>query len=751
MSFINPRHTPLFDPEDVLTSAELAFIQDLSSAAGGDATAIPIIFTGTASPTTTPSVVGDIFVDTTNNNVYIATGTSTSADWTEVTGGGAGGGHTIQDEGVSLTQRTNLNFVGSGVTVTDDSPNNTTLVTISTGSGVTDGDKGDITVSGGGATWTIDNGVVSLAKQADMATASVVYRKTAGTGAPEVQTLATLKTDLGLTGTNSGDQTSIVGITGTKAEFDTAITDGNFLYVGDITQYTDELAQDAVGTILVDSAEIDFTYNDVTPSITASIIASSIDETKLDVSVNASLDLADTAVQPNDPITDLNATAHRLFYSDVSGNITELAFGTSGLFLKSQGATTAPTWDTPAGGGNTYFNNWRFAQSGTSNFEALTGTINGSNTTFTVPGGAYVAGKLFVYLNNIPYTDGITETTPASGIFNFDTAPTTGDIVTVFFMDQDVSVNTVITTATVDEYAQDAVGTILTDSTEIDFTYNDVTPSITASLIASSIDETKLDASVNASLNLADTALQNIVEDLTPQLGGELDANGQNITGLSDITFKTGAIGGTIRTGTSNADKIQLQAYDVDGVAYQKVLQVDAGNTPTLEVFTNSFAIFDSTDETKKLNFSLSGGTTGVATTMTHTPTANRVITFPDATDTLIGKNTIDTLTNKRINLRTSSTATTATLTPSLATANVFYVTAQTTALTIAAPTGTPVIGEIISINIKDNATSQTLTFNATFKFMGTAAPTATTISKWSTITAQYNGTDWLTVFATEV
>lgn len=36
-----------------------------------------------------------------------------------------------------------------------------------------------------------------------------------------------------VTGTNTGDQTSIVGITGTKAEFDTAVTDGNFLYVGD--------------------------------------------------------------------------------------------------------------------------------------------------------------------------------------------------------------------------------------------------------------------------------------------------------------------------------------------------------------------------------------------------------------------------------------------------------------------------------------------------------------------------------------
>lgn len=36
-----------------------------------------------------------------------------------------------------------------------------------------------------------------------------------------------------------------------------------------ITQYTDEMAQDAVGTILVDSDSIDFTYDDATPSVTA--------------------------------------------------------------------------------------------------------------------------------------------------------------------------------------------------------------------------------------------------------------------------------------------------------------------------------------------------------------------------------------------------------------------------------------------------------------------------------------------------
>lgn len=48
---------------------------------------------------------------------------------------GSGGGHTIQDEGSGLTQRTNLNFVGAGVTVTDDSGNDATKVTISGSAG----------------------------------------------------------------------------------------------------------------------------------------------------------------------------------------------------------------------------------------------------------------------------------------------------------------------------------------------------------------------------------------------------------------------------------------------------------------------------------------------------------------------------------------------------------------------------------------------------------------------------------------
>ena len=83
------------------------------------------------------------------------------------------------------------------------------VVTGPVAAGVADGDKGDVTVSGSGAVWTVDAGSISLAKMADMATASLIYRKTAGAGAPEVNSLATLKTDLDLSGTNSGDSASI--------------------------------------------------------------------------------------------------------------------------------------------------------------------------------------------------------------------------------------------------------------------------------------------------------------------------------------------------------------------------------------------------------------------------------------------------------------------------------------------------------------------------------------------------------------
>ena len=76
----------------------------------------------------------------------------------------------------------------------------------------------------GATALTITNKAVTLAKMDDVATGTVFYRKTAATGTPEVQTLATLKTDLGLTGTNSGDQTTISGNAGTATTLQTGRT-----------------------------------------------------------------------------------------------------------------------------------------------------------------------------------------------------------------------------------------------------------------------------------------------------------------------------------------------------------------------------------------------------------------------------------------------------------------------------------------------------------------------------------------------
>ena len=55
---------------------------------------------------------------------------------------------------------------------------------------LTDGDKGDITVSNSGATFTIDNDVITLAKLAHMPTARVIGRTTAGNGSPELLTIS---------------------------------------------------------------------------------------------------------------------------------------------------------------------------------------------------------------------------------------------------------------------------------------------------------------------------------------------------------------------------------------------------------------------------------------------------------------------------------------------------------------------------------------------------------------------------------
>ncbi len=120
--------------------------------------------------------------------------------------------------------------------------------------------------------------------------------------------------------------------------------------------------------------------------------------------------------------------------------------------------------------------------------------------------------------------------------------------------------------------------------------------------------------------------LQEIVEDTTPELGGDLDAGGNNIDNLGDVTFRTGAQGGTVRTGTSNADFYRLQAYDVNGGVYETVARADAGIDPQFGLFDGSLTIRNSADDTKRIALNASAITTGTV----------RTITMPDSDVTLL-------------------------------------------------------------------------------------------------------------------
>jgi len=98
-----------------------------------------------------------------------------------------------------------------------------------------------------------------------------------------------------------------------------------------------------------------------------------------------------------------------------------------------------------------------------------------------------------------------------------------------------------------------------------------------------------------------------------------------------------------------------------------------------------------------------------------------------------------ETLSNKRIDPRVTTAATATTLTPSIATADVYAYTALATGLTINAPTGTPLDGDKLIFRLLDNGTARALTWDATYTVIGTTLPTTTVINKTTYVGCMYN------------
>lgn len=149
-------------------------------------------------------------------------------------------------------------------------------------------------------------------------------------------------------------------------------------------------------------------------------------------------------------------------------------------------------------------------------------------------------------------------------------------------------------------------------------------------------------------------------------------------------------------------------------------------------------------NSTRTLTINTNSGTLGF-------PSASTVMTFPSATDTVAGIAATQTLTNKRVDPRVSSSASAASVTPDIASYDQYAFTALAGGLTINAPTGTPVDGNKLIFRFLDNGTSRALTWNATYTAIGVIIPTATTVSKTTYVGCIYNAnnTRWDVVAVT--
>jgi hypothetical protein len=137
-----------------------------------------------------------------------------------------------------------------------------------------------------------------------------------------------------------------------------------------------------------------------------------------------------------------------------------------------------------------------------------------------------------------------------------------------------------------------------------------------------------------------------------------------------------------------------------------------------------------------------------VSTTFPNSYLANTTTTLGNATLTLGGTTTTVgnvTISGSRLDPRVLSSTTATTLTPNIALYDQYAFTALASALTINAPTGTPVNGDKLIIRLKDNGISRNLTWTVTsggYRVIGTSLPAATTANKTIYVGCIYNSDD---------
>lgn len=238
-----------------------------------------------------------------------------------------------------------------------------------------------------------------------------------------------------------------------------------------------------------------------------------------------------------------------------------------------------------------------------------------------------------------------------------------------------------------------------------------------------------------------------------------------------DGTWKASAGSGNVsNTGTPVAGQIAewTNATTIQGVsttgsgnyvrATSPTLVTPALGTPTAGVLTSCTGLPMTTgvtgilagtnggtgvnNSTRTLTYAGNVTFTGAFNVSFTVPAAN-TYTLPASTDTLLARTSTDTVTNKRISLRTGTTASSATPTINTDNVDLYSITALAAAITSFTTnlTGTPVLGDGLIIEITDNGTARAITWGAKFEASTVALPTTTVISTKLTVCFMWNTT----------